>query len=96
MFHLMLALPALSALAALGVAALAVIGATFWGGTIFQIIMTALGTKRWHFYLPAALSCLPALITLLLFDFNFVLLIFWGIYFLWLWLIWFIVSRLRS
>ena len=46
MFHLMIALPALSALTALGVAALAMIGATFWGGTIFQIIMTALGTKR--------------------------------------------------
>ena len=93
MFHLMLALPAL---AAFGVAALAVIGAVFWGGTIFQLLMALLGTKRWHFYLPAVLSLFPAVGTLLFFDFSFVLLILWIIYFLWLWLIWFIISRLRN
>lgn len=93
MFHLMLALPVL---AAFGVAALAVIGAVFWGGTILQILMTALGTKRWHFYLPAVLSLFPAVGTLLFFDLSFVLLIFWTIYFLWLWLIRFIISRIRN
>lgn len=96
MFHLMLALPVLSAFVALGVTALAVIGTVFWVGTILQVIVTALGTKRWHIYLPAALSILPAVGTLLLFDFSRVLLGFWAFYFLWLWLVWFIVSRLRN
>ena len=96
MFHLMLALPVLSALVALGVTALAVIGTVFWVGSISQVIVTALGTKRWQVYLPAGLSVLPAIGTLLLFDFSRVLLGFWAFYFLWLWLIWFIVSRLRS
>lgn len=96
MFNLMLALPVLSAFVALGVITLAVISTVFWVGTILQIIMTLLGTKRWHIYLSAVLSFLPAAGTLLLFDFNYVLLSFWLFYFLWLWLVWFIVSRLRS
>ena len=96
MFHVMLALPALMTFGAM---ALFILTAPFCIGGFLQLILTIIGEKVWVMCVPAGLGVLGLIGSLigLLGDIPLVgILIYWGIYFLCIWVIWLVVTQIKK
>lgn len=96
MFHVLLVLPAL---VTFGAMAAVVLCAPFCAGIVLQLLLTVFGQKKWVLYVPAGLGALGLAGSLLwlLGDVPFtVLLVYWGIYFLALWITWLVVTQIKQ
>lgn len=100
MFHVMLVLPVLAPmLAVFGIMAAIVLCLPFWVGLGLQAILTAVTEKKGLLILPTMLGWICALGYFFwlrgLVPFWFQLL-YWAVFYLCLWLVWWVVSKLRS
>ena len=96
MFHVMLALPALMTFGAM---ALFVLAALFCIGGFLQLVLTIVGDKVWVMCVPAGLGVLGLIGSLIGLLDNIPLvgiLIYWGIYFLCIWVIWLVVTQVKK
>lgn len=96
-FHVFLVLPALLGAGAL---ALFVLSLPFLLGGVLQLLLTVFSAgKRWVVWVPAALGGV-GLVLSLIYGLEAAgpaaLLVYWGLYFLMLWLIWLIVSQIKK
>ena len=96
MFHVMLVLPALMAFGAM---ALFVLTAPICIGGFLQLVLTIVAEKIWVMCVPAGLGVLGLIASLigLLGTIPLVgILIYWGIYFLCMWVIWLVVTQIKK
>ena len=100
MFHVMLVLPILGpALAVFGVILAVILGLPYWVGLGLQAILTLVTDNKKLLVIPAILGAICAGGYFFLFlgvvPIWFQVL-YWAVFFLCLWLVWFVVSKLRA
>lgn len=99
MFHVMLVAPILGLMAVYGAVVLAVLSIPFCVGMFLQLILTIFGQKRWVLYVPAGLGVLgltASLIWLIQTLSLPTIFMYWGLYFIALWLTWLVVSQIKK
>lgn len=96
MFHVMLVLPAL---VTFGTVAIFVLAAPFCVGMFLQLVLSIVAQDRWVVWVPAGLGVAGAVLSVVCFGQSIPLLgiaLYWGVYFLALWLVWLIVDQIRK
>ena len=100
MFHVMLVLPILApALAVFGVVLAIILGLPYWVGLGLQAILTLVTDNKKLLVIPAILGAICAGGYFFLFLgvipvwFQF---LYWAVFFLCLWLVWLVLSKLRA
>lgn len=99
MFHVLLALPALAVFGALGAAAIFILSVPLCVGIVLQLLLTVFGQAGWVRCVPAGLGVLGLAGSLGCFLPELspiAILVYWGIYFLALWLTWLIVTQIKK
>ena len=94
MFHMLLVAPVLGLLAVYGIIVLVVLSIPFCLGGFLQLVFSIAAQDRWVIWVPAGLV-LSAVFLLKSLSWGTILL-YWGLYFLWLWLIWLVVRQIRG
>ena len=94
MFHVLLVAPVLGLLAVYGIIVLVVLSIPFCLGGFLQLVFSIAAQDRWVIWVPAGLV-LSAVFLLKSLSWGTILL-YWGLYFLWLWLIWLVVRQIRG
>ena len=94
MFHVLLVAPVLGLLAVYGIIVLVVLSIPFCLGGFLQLVFSIAAQDRWVIWVPAGLV-LSAVFLLKSLSWGTILL-YWGLYFLWLWLIWLVVRQIKG
>ena len=99
MFHVLLVAPVLGLLAVYGIIVLVVLSIPFCLGGFLQLVFSIAARDRWVIWVPAGLGGAGLVLTavFLLKSLSWgTILLYWGLYFLWLWLIWLVVRQIKG